>query len=72
MVSEEKRVIIASPAQTPSVWLLVPVLIVAKDRGAHGEYWCQKTNLFRLTIHLGEGDSDLQTPHCLVSHPWLV
>ena len=70
---------IASPAQTPSVWLLVPVLIVVKDRGVYGEYWRQKTNLFRvgeaqvvLTMHLREGDSDLQTPHCLVGHPWLV
>ena len=26
----------ASPVQTPSVWLLVPVLIIAKDRGVHG------------------------------------
>ena len=25
-----------------------------------------------LTIHLREGDFDLQTPHCLVVHPWLV
>ena len=35
-----------SEAQTP-VWLLVPVLIVAKDRGMHGEHWQQKTNLFQ-------------------------
>ena len=38
--------LIASPAQTPSVWLLLPVLIVAKDRGMHGKHWRQKTNLF--------------------------
>ena len=36
-----------SEAQTP-VWLLVPVLIVAKDRGMHGEHWQQKTKLFQV------------------------
>ena len=68
---------IAYPAQTPSVWRLMPDLIVAKDRGVQGEHWHQKTNLFQvdearelcfLTIHLGIGDSDLQTPNCLVGH----
>ena len=43
--------------------------------------WRQKTNLFQvgeardlcfLTIHLEEVDSELQTPYCLVGHPWLV
>ena len=58
---------IASPAETFSVFC------VAKDRGKHDDYWCQKTKLFRvgeasellLTIHLEEGDSDLKTPNCL-------
>ena len=36
---------IVSPAQTTSVWLFVLVLILAKDRGVHGEYCHQKTNL---------------------------
>ena len=30
----------------PSVWLLVPALIIAKERGVHGEHWHQKNNLF--------------------------
>ena len=42
------------------------VRIIAKDRGVHGEHLRQKTNWMKLksyilTIHLGEGDSDLQT-----------
>ena len=36
-------------------------------------YWgWVKLKSYVLTIHLGEGDSDLQTLHCLVGHPWLV
>ena len=31
-----------------------------------------KLESYILTIYLREGDSDLQTPHCLVGHPWLV
>lgn len=31
-----------------------------------------KLDSYVLTIHLGEEDSDLQTPHCIVSHTWLV
>ena len=34
-----------SPAQTPSVWLLVRVLIIAKDRGVHGEHLAPENQL---------------------------
>ena len=56
--------------------VLVSVLILAKDRGVHGEqafgtrkptysgYVKLKSYVF--TIHLGEGDSDLQTFSSLV------
>ena len=37
--------LIASPAQTPSAWLLVPVLIIAKDRGVHGEHLAPENQL---------------------------
>ena len=36
---------IASPAQTPSVWLLVSVLVVAKDTGVHGEHSAPENEL---------------------------
>ena len=31
-----------------------------------------KLESYVLTLYLGEGDSDLQSLHCLVNHPWLV
>ena len=35
----------ASAAQTPTVWLLVLVLIIAKDRGVHGEHLAPENQL---------------------------
>lgn len=40
-----------------------------------GENWSisawKKLESYTLTFHLEEGDSDLQTSHCLVGYPWL-
>ena len=64
------------------MWLLMPVVIIPKNKGVHGKHLTPenlhilgrcyvKLKCYVLSIHPGEGGSDLQTPYYLVGHPWL-